>query len=298
MNQPLVSICVITYNQKQFIHETLASVLNQDYDNLEIVVADDGSTDGTAEIVIDYAQRFPGKIIPIVGGPNLGITGNSNRGLSACEGKYISFLGGDDLMLPDKIRIQVEYMEANPNCSISYHDLDVFRHGTDKTLYFYNEKHKPKSGNARILIRNGCLNGGSSTMVRSEFIPTEGFDSNISIASDWLFWIETLLNSDGNICYINRVLGRYRQHENNVTKANNQKYSRGEMDHLASCMKLLFLHPQYSNDVLYRLGGLLRGARKIRDYQACLLASLRCSIQFKTVVLILIYITTLKTIKL
>jgi glycosyltransferase involved in cell wall biosynthesis len=298
MIQPLVSIHIITYNQIQFIHETMNSVLSQTYENIEIIVADDGSTDGTAEIVLDYARQYPRKIIPIVGGPNLGITGNSNRGLEACKGKYISFLGGDDLMHPDKISIQVEHMEANPICSISYHNLDVFEHETGKTLYLYNERHKPCSGNVRTLIKNGCVNGGSSTMVRSEHIPPQGFDRNITLASDWLFWIETLLNHNGDICYINKILGRYRRHGNNVTRITNESYSTGEIDHLASCMKILFLHPKYSNDILFRLGALLRGARKTRGYQACLIASLRCSIQLKTVVLLLAYFSSLKTVML
>lgn len=100
---PLVSVHVITFNQAHLIHETLQSILAQDYANIEIIVADDGSTDGTANIISEYANQYPSKIIPLVAGPNLGITGNSNRGLQACKGKYIAFIGGDDLFLPSKI---------------------------------------------------------------------------------------------------------------------------------------------------------------------------------------------------
>jgi len=77
-NQPLVSIHIITYNQIDFIHDTLTSALEQDYENLEVVVADDGSTDGTAEVILEYAKKYPNRLLPLVGGPNLGITGNSN----------------------------------------------------------------------------------------------------------------------------------------------------------------------------------------------------------------------------
>ena len=135
-------------------------------------------------------------------------------------------------------------------------------------------------------------------MVRSEHIPLHGFDKNITLASDWLFWIETLLNSNGTIFYINKMLGRYRRHSNNVTKVTCGGYSIGEIDHLASCMKILFLYPKYSNDILFRLGALLRGARSARGYQACLVASINCSIQFKTIVFLVTYFLSLKLVRL
>lgn len=298
MNQPLVSVHIITYNQKQFIHEALDSVLGQDYMNIEIVMADDGSTDGTAEIILDYAKKYPGKIVPIVGGPNLGITGNSNRGLMACTGKYIAFLGGDDLMHPEKVKTQIEHMENHSNCSICYHNLDVFDNKTKRTIFLFNDKHKPYSGDVKTLIKHGCVNGGSGTMVRREHIPAEGFDPNIPVASDWLFWIEILLIFKGEIHYINRVLGKYRRHENNVTNADAGSYTQGIRDQLATGMKILYLYPEYSSEVLYRLGSILRGLRFVRGYQASLVASLTCSFQMKTLLLLGIYLVTLGRVKL
>lgn len=295
---PLVSVHIITYNQKQFIHETLASVLNQDYPNIEIVVADDGSTDGTAEIILDYARQYPSKIVPLVGGPNLGITGNSNRGLAACKGKYIAFMGGDDLMHPKKIKVQAEYMEKNPACSICYHNLDVFEHESGETLFLFNDVHKPYTGGLAGIIKYGCMNGGSSTFVRREQTPTNGFDVDLPVASDWLFWIEILLISKGEIHYINEVLGRYRRHRGNVTQADVGSYTQGMRDHLASCMKLLYLHPEYSREVLYRLGAMLRGLRFSKNYQSCLIASLRCSLQIRTLTLLGMYWVSLSRLRL
>lgn len=298
MSQPLVSIHIITYNQIQFIHETLKSALSQTYENIEIIVADDGSSDGTAEIILEYARQYQDKIIPLIGGPNLGITGNSNRGLAACNGKYIAFLGGDDLMHPEKIKIQVEYMEGNPICAICYHDLEVFEHETGKTLYLFNNKHMQYSGDVRGVIKFGCVNGGSATMLRKEQMPAQGFDANLPVASDWLLWIEVLLNSKGEIHYINQVLGKYRRHGNNVTLQNVGSYSQNIRDHLATCMKILYSSTEYSGEVLYRLGTILRGLRFARDYQTSLMASLRCSFQFKTLILLGIYLASLKIAKL
>jgi glycosyltransferase involved in cell wall biosynthesis len=218
MNQPLVSVCIITYNQRQFIHETLSSVLEQDYENIEIVVADDGSTDGTVGIILDYARKYPDKIVQIVGGPNLGITGNSNRAYFACTGKYIAWMGGDDLMLPGKLRKQIEFMEANPGCVLSYHDLDVFQSNTGKTIRFFNSGRKgfyPWQGGVDKLVQYGTFCGACSVMTLRTACPSYGFDERIQVASDWLFWIETAIN--GKICFIPEVLGRYRRHAGNVT---------------------------------------------------------------------------------
>lgn len=245
---PLVSVHVITYNQAHLIHETLQSILAQDYENIEIVLADDGSTDGTAEIILDYARQYPSKITPLVGGQNIGITGNSNRGLKECRGKYIAFIGGDDLFLPSKISTQVKYMEVNSECALSYHDLDVFQSETDKTIRKFNSgkgSQYPHEGGAEALIRYGCYCGGCSVMVRRASTPPQGFDPHIFVASDWFFWIETAING-GMVRYIPEVLARYRRHQGNVTSL-----GKNSEDVLLTVALVDAKYPQYSNCTRY-----------------------------------------------
>ncbi len=93
-NHPLVSVAVVTYNQKDFLRECVESVLAQDYSNFEIVVADDGSKDGTQEMLLDYESRIKGKFVLRLSPSNRGITSNQNLALSACSGKYISCMAG------------------------------------------------------------------------------------------------------------------------------------------------------------------------------------------------------------
>ncbi|MBC7488665.1 MAG: glycosyltransferase [Glaciimonas sp.] len=211
----LVSIHIITYNQVKFIHETIQSALIQDYENSEIVIADDGSTDGTREIILEYAKKFPEKIIPLVGGPNLGITGNSNRGLIACRGKYVAFMGGDDSFLPGKIAKQVEWLDANENRVLCYHDIDVYDSETGKTLYLWSEKYRSREGNAKTIIKHGTFFGATSVMIRRQ--PHLLFNEKIPTASDWFMWFEILENQSGLIGYVDGVYARYRRHTNNIT---------------------------------------------------------------------------------
>jgi len=214
---PLVSISIITYNQIGFVKETLESALEQDYDNLEVVVADDGSTDGTSEIILQYAEKYPGRLVPIVGGPNLGITGNSNRALKACKGKYVAFQGGDDVLLNKKISTQVEWMERRKNYVISYHDVEVFDSESGNLLWTWFEKFKPRVGDAGTVIKHGTFMPATSVMIRREKCSNLYFDSRIKIASDWLFWIDVLANTEMMIGPIEEVYARYRRHGNNVT---------------------------------------------------------------------------------
>lgn len=211
---PLVSISIISYNQIDFIRETLNSALEQDYPKLEVVIADDGSTDGTADIILEYAKEFPDRLIPLVGGPNLGITGNSNRALGACRGKYIAFQGGDDVLLPGKISAQVEWLERSSDRVLCGHQIEVFYEDSNVT---HAHKRTMVSGKgSRWLIRNGNPYGATAVMVRASAVPAHGFNENLPQVSDGYMWIECLLGG-GEFGFVEGVLARYRKHSNNFT---------------------------------------------------------------------------------
>jgi len=211
---------VITYNQIDFIHETIQSVLDQDYPNIEYVIADDGSTDGTADIIEEYASEYPRIIKVITRQPNVGITCNSNRGLSECTGKYIAFQGGDDIFLPGKLTAQVKWLESDEKRVLCYHDMDVFESSTDQTLYLNSEIQPFYEGGAELLIKYGTFFGATTVMIRRPELKID-FDTRISIASDWLFWIENVERQHGTLGFIDGVYARYRKHEKNITKISN-----------------------------------------------------------------------------
>lgn len=251
---PLVSVAIVSYNHSQFVGSAIESVLAQDYPNVEIVVADDASTDGTAEVLAEYARRHPERIRVIVQPHNVGITANCNAALGMARGEYIAFLGSDDLMLAGKLRAQVEQMEADPSCVLSYHDLDVFQSETDRTLWRFSQRNAPREGGARTLIRHGCFNGACSTMLRASAMPTNGFDERIVHGSDWLFWIRTA--EKGKVRYVDRVLGRYRRHGTNVTGDPALQAALAQ-DLLATMMILLAEKPDYTPEIAARTGLIL-----------------------------------------
>lgn len=115
-----ISVAIITYNQQDTIAQTLDSVLCQrgDFD-LELVIGEDASTDGTLSICQDYAHRYPEQIILLSGEQNMGIMGNSTRTLRACTGDYVNMLAGDDYWCDDhKLDKQLRYMREHPEFGV------------------------------------------------------------------------------------------------------------------------------------------------------------------------------------
>ena len=295
-NKPFVSVAIITYNQKDFLKECIESILIQDYENLEIVIADDCSQDGTQLMLKDYDLKFPNKFVLVLAETNLGITRNSNKAHFACNGKYVFWIGCDDIMLPNKINKQVKYMEEHSNCAICYHNLDVFESFSDKTLYLMNNKKNSFTGDFKSVVSKGVFNGACATVLRREFAPLKGFDERIPIASDWLFWMQSLLNK-GEIHYIDEVLGRYRRHDNNVT--NNLLKFDGQIDHLNSCNILLLEAPQYSKQILKRYYEVLRSLRIYdnKNYYTWLITSVNFNFNIRSLLLLFVYYVSFGKVK-
>ena len=274
IDQPLVSVAIVTYNQCAFLEECIESVLDQDYRNIEIVVADDGSTDGTVDLLHRYDTEHPGRFRLVLSDHNRGITPNSNAAHFACAGKYIAWIGGDDLMLPGKISKQVAFMEGNPGCSICYHDLDVFESESNRTIRLRSQGQRPRCGDIRTAIRYSTFNGACSTMVRRSDTPPHGFDPRLPVASDWLYWIETLAGG-GRIEYIDAVLGRYRRHAGNVTRRVNSGFNQAGLDHFTSCHIALSKFPEYARDVQGVYADLLFQHRRLVGFESLGWLSLR-----------------------
>ena len=292
---PLVSIAIITYNQKEYLHECIESCLAQDYPNFEIVVADDCSTDGTQDMLHEYEANHPGKFVLRLAEKNQGITPNSNAAHFACTGKYIAWMGGDDLMLPGKITNQVRFMEANPGCTICYHNLDVFDSDTNKTLRYFNEKLK-LNGDVRTSIRHGTFNGACSNLVRADKTPEKGFDATLPVASDWLYWVETLGNG-GTINYIDVVMGRKRRHANNITRPE-AFITQNKLDQLVSCQIIIAKFPEYLFDALYNYSNRLLALRYNLPYLQAVKTAFILKPSLKTLIRLVIYLFTFSKVRL
>lgn len=123
-SEPLVSVIIPTYNRAPLIGAAIQSVLDQTYKNIEIIVVDDGSTDDTQRALEPFAGRL-NSLVTTNGGPSHA----RNIGMKAASGKYIAFLDSDDLYLPQKLELQVAFMEAHPDIGLVSTEYSSMRQG-------------------------------------------------------------------------------------------------------------------------------------------------------------------------
>ncbi len=127
----MVSICCITYNQEEYIRDALDGFLSQDTDfSYEVLIHDDASTDGTADIIREYARQYPEIIKPILQTENQYAKGLTNvsgtYNFPRAKGRYIAMCEGDDYWTdPHKLQRQTDYMEAHPDCSLVFHSACI-----------------------------------------------------------------------------------------------------------------------------------------------------------------------------
>lgn len=259
---PKVSHYIICYNQAEFIARSMTSAVEQDYDNLQVVVADDGSTDGTAELVREVSAKYPGRVVPVLSEKNGGITANSNRALARCDGRYVSSQGGDDILLPGKIRSQVRWLEEDARRVLCGHDVRVFYSGIAGREHVLGPGRAGRGGvGAGPLIREGVGSFfmGTSLMWRASAAPPSGYDVRLPIVSDWKFIID-VAGTDGVWGAVDGVYALYRRHPRNISAVARDAI-------LRDCLESLRLtraeFPGFREEVNYARQAILYGFAKM-----------------------------------
>lgn len=210
---PRVSILVITYNQETLAREAVLSCIEQDYENLEVVVSDDGSSDRTVDMLSELRDQYPGRVKLLANPVNRGITRNCNIGLAQCDGELIAFMGGDDVLYRTKISTQVRAFQRNPNLVMCYHPCHLLT-ATGVTGVVGHRKKDLVRDVYDMIAKYGAEIPGPVAMVARRAIPERGFDEAIPVASDWMLYIDVCWK--GEIERIDEILSAYRRHEGNV----------------------------------------------------------------------------------
>ena len=180
----MVNVIIVTYNQKDYVVEAMNSVLSQDYEKIKIIVSDDCSTDGTVDLIKEYSKKYPKKIIPLFSDRNLGLTQNIDRATKHCEGKYISHLGGDDMMLKDKISNQMLYA-TEENIVYCNHKL-IDHHGNFiKTINVDKFKFIRQD---RWILFDDRLNGCNLLIPKKILIKEGLFNEKLKHIQDYDMW--------------------------------------------------------------------------------------------------------------
>lgn len=217
-DKPLASICIPSYNHAQYLPATIESALNQTYPNVEIIILDDGSKDESLKIAREYEARFPDriKVFTHPNGANLGISRTVNAAFAHSTGKYWMGLPSDDIVYPEKIEKQVEFLEKNPELGFVY-----------CTVEYINEHGKRIPGTMGIditktedplwsMIQENFI-PGMAVLARREAIEKVGDHTPELIYSDWDFWVRLFSLYRGG--FIDETLIGYRVHSYNTSVA-------------------------------------------------------------------------------
>ncbi len=180
---PKVSVILPTYNRLPMLKEAVQSVLAQDFEDFELIVVDDGSTDGTPEEMKQYGGRV--KVIEHI--ENRGVSAARNRGILNARGKYIAFLDSDDLWVKGKLKIQVAFLDDNPHYPLCYTDEIWIRRGKRVNPM---KKHAKYSGWIFEKCLPLCIISPSSAMMRKNLFSKVGlFDEALPVCEDYDFWL-------------------------------------------------------------------------------------------------------------
>jgi len=206
-----VSVVIPAYNAQAWISETLESVLTQDFDDFEVIVVDDGSTDDTAAVVANFGR------VQYIHKPNGGAASARNVGIRAARGEYVAFVDADDLWLPDKLRLQVDLLKRTGLMWV-YSDAYAFDGRTGRTLYTFSKLSRLYTDDVlRPLFLNDFIPSPTPVVGRSVFEQVGYFDESeiLRKREDWDMWLRIAARYPVGL--VNRPLARYQVHSASST---------------------------------------------------------------------------------
>jgi glycosyltransferase involved in cell wall biosynthesis/predicted O-methyltransferase YrrM len=211
--KPFISVCIPTYNRADYLKEAIKSALNQNYDNFEIVIVDDGSTDKTEEVVKEFASPR----IRYIKKKNEGRPKTRNRLISEAKGDYILWLDDDDLLAEGMIEAYSSVLKNDPSIDVIYGNLQVFDSESGNRLQLFDPEDYTNDSSqilANLISGKGITFPGS--LIRKKLIEEAGgFDEEFPRAQDNELWTRLALKA--KFYKLNKEIYLYRKHDANVS---------------------------------------------------------------------------------
>lgn len=210
-NDILVSVVMPVYNGSLYLREAIDSILSQTHTNLELIIINDGSTDNSEEIICSYDDS---RIRYLINEKNSGICVTLNKGLDIAKGKYIARMDCDDISVPERLQMQIEYMEQNPSIGVLGSDIIVFGEGIKERIFtFEHDKNCCKAG----LLFNTCV-AHPAVMIRTSLLEEYHFRYNDTYRGleDFELWYRISKHAD--LVNLSHPLLYYRKHKSQETQ--------------------------------------------------------------------------------
>ncbi len=225
---PAVTAVIVVLNGEAFLREAVDSVLAQSFDDWELLIVDDGSTDRTPDIIEEYAARFPDRIRLLAhpGRANLGISASRNLAIAQARGRYIAFLDADDLWMPEKLAEQVAILDSDDALGMVY-GRSLIWHSWDPSAkqddHYYplgiepNRRHDPPVLFELLMENKAQTPTTCNAMIRTDlFSKLGGFEPRFrGMFEDLTFFAKALLTQP--VYVSDRTWAKYRQHPQSCT---------------------------------------------------------------------------------
>ena len=209
-SNPRISIVTISYNQVQYLERSLKSVINQKSKQVEFIVLDPGSTDGSREIIRKYSD----KIDKIIFEPDLGPADALNKGFALARGNIFGFLNSDDVFYPGALSTISSYFSENPEVDVVSGHCFIIDAYDRKVRRMISDKF-----NLRAVAYRSCYLAQAATFFRRrKFLKTRGFNIENRVAWDGEMWVD-LAMAGAKFAVINEILAGYRIHPASITSA-------------------------------------------------------------------------------
>jgi len=222
--QPPVSIIVVTYNSSKYVLETLESAKAQTYDNIELIVSDDCSTDDTIELCGKWIEENQDRFVRtrlILSPQNTGVAPNCNRGLEEAKGEWVKFIAGDDILTKECIFHFVNFAQKNPEANFIFGAVVPFLNETIYKPLLVPEEFvsaTAKKQHKLLLRKNCCISGPGSFMKRAIVDALGGFDSRFPMCEDYPLWIK-LTGLNHKLHFYSFDCAKYRIHSESLTSS-------------------------------------------------------------------------------
>lgn len=211
---PLVSVCMITYNHEEYISQAIESVLMQKTGFVvQLLVGEDCSSDNTAQIVAGYAEKYPNTIVATYNPENIGMIKNSAKTLERCTGKYIAICEGDDYWTDHyKLQKQIDFLEANPEFGMVHTDADVLFQNTGvfKKRYNYNSGWEIPEGEIYDDLLRGIFIKTLTVTLRKDLVDRYYNEINCDKWTVGDFPLFLFISGHSKVKYFNYSSGVYR----------------------------------------------------------------------------------------
>jgi len=271
ISHPLVSICTITYNHEKYIAEALDSFLMQETNfPFEILIDDDCSPDGTAEVIKKYMEKFPNIIRATLREKNIGMIENSRENRRRAKGEYIAFCEGDDYWIDkQKLQYQIEKMKKHSNCEMSFHPAISLKQDTMmERMERRHAKHDKVFNLKEIIKGDGGFCPSPSIIVKREAIDRLPKFYGNAPAGDYILQIFGSMKAGA--LYIDKAMSVYRVHSGGLYTAteNNfllrKNFLVGMMEQLNEIDK--FFNFQYQKEIMFVRSNMLIYALDNKNY--------------------------------